>query len=76
MIGKYNQFIHYYPATDRYVIAEYRNGAYYARLRPAIARATGCHNVYGNLRYIADVTQSYSRRADARRALQNRGDLI
>ena len=57
------RFVHEY--NGRFVVAEYRDGRYYAPQRPDIRKFTGCHTTFGPLSYVAGDAYSYTRRCRA-----------
>jgi len=63
-------FVHSYQTPEghtRYLVAEYRDGRYYAPQRPQIVRLTGAHTIYGPLWYVIGNAYTYARRSDALR---------
>ena len=49
----------------RFVVAEYRDGRYYAPQREDVAKLTGAHTIFGPLGYVLGNAYHYARRADA-----------
>lgn len=66
---KPSDYVHEYRVGEqrRWVVAEYREGRYYAPQRADLAKLTGCHTIYGPLDYVAGNAYTYARRADALR---------
>ena len=63
-----SEYVHEHEG--RWVVAAYRDGTYYAPVRPETRRASGASAVFGPLSYVAG-EWNYKRRADAlRRARQ------
>lgn len=50
---------------NRWIVAEYRDGRYYAPQRPDVAKLTGCHTTFGPLSYVAGDAFSYTRKSRA-----------
>lgn len=67
------RYVHEYKS--RWIVAEYRDGRYYAPQRPSVRKLTGCSITYGNLSYVAGDAHSYTRRYRAvRKAREVYGD--
>ena len=63
-----DEFVHeYIDEYDRtwWVVAQYRDGCYYAPQRRDIVKRTGCSTIYGSLAYVYGNAHSYRRRGDA-----------
>jgi len=58
-----SDFVHEY--NGRYIVAQYRDGRYYAPQRKDVSRLTGCSTTFGNLSYVAGDAYSYKRKSDA-----------
>lgn len=61
-------YVHEY--VDRHgrrwwVVAQYRDGRFYAPQRAEVVQATGATTIYGPLAYVAGNAYSYRRRQDA-----------
>jgi hypothetical protein len=57
------EYAHEY--NGRFVVAEYRDGRYYAPQRSSVRKLTGCHTTFGPLSYVAGDAYSYTRRGRA-----------
>lgn len=55
-----DDFVHEHDG--RWVVAQKKDGVYYAPQRPAIRRLTGCTTTFGDLDYVAGDAHSYVRR--------------
>lgn len=67
-MSDYGQFVHEWTDANgqtRYVVAQYRDGRYYAPQRPDVRRLTGCSTTFGPLDYVAGDAHAYRRRSDA-----------
>lgn len=64
-VNPFAQYVHGY--RGRWIVAEYRDGRYYAPQRPDVRRQTGCHTTFGPLAYVAGDGYSYTRRSAALR---------
>jgi len=62
-----DRFVHEYTAQGnrRFLVAEYRDGRFYAPLRTEVRRQTGCHTSVGPAYYAAAGAYTYTRRAAA-----------
>ncbi len=65
-----SDFVHEY--TDKHgrtwwVVAQWRDGRYYAPQRRDVRKLTGCHTTFGSLDYVAGDAYHYRRRHDALR---------
>ena len=54
-------YVHEY--NGRWVVAEYKDGRYYAPQRTDVRALTGCHTTFGPLSYVAGDAYSYKRKA-------------
>jgi len=57
------EFVHEY--RGRWVVATYKDGRYYAPMRPEMRRMTGASTVFGSLGYVIGCAYSYTRRCAA-----------
>ena len=73
-----SQYVHEYitdKGTRWHIVAEWRDGRYYAPMPPRIAKLTGCHTIFGSLGYVLGNSYHYKRRSDAlRRAREVYGE--
>ena len=70
MKSKFEGYIHCYddPYTGPWwIVAEYRDGCYYAYTTRKSYRASGCSMVYGSLDYLLGCAPCYRTRASALR---------
>jgi len=58
-----NELVHEY--RGRWIVAQYKDGRYYAPQRPEVRKLTGCHTTFGPLDYVAGDAYSYKRRSAA-----------
>jgi hypothetical protein len=63
----FGNFVHQHEGTGRWVVAQYRDGRFYAPMTRESRRLTGCNTVYGSLDYCLGNAYHYKRRADALR---------
>lgn len=71
-------FVHEYvdgKGRRRWVVAQWRDGRYYAPQRADVRRLTGCSTTFGPLSYVAGDGYSYARRADALRRARDLYEL-
>lgn len=59
----FSQYVHQYG--KRWIVAQYRDGRYYAPQRPSVQKLTGCHITFGPLSYVAGDAYSYTRKSRA-----------
>ena len=65
-----NAMVHEYTDTKGrvwWVVAQYRDGCYYAPQRRDIVKRTGCSTIFGPLDYVFGNAYRYKRRGDALR---------
>lgn len=60
-----HKYVHWEPVSRRWVVAEYRDGRYYAPMTTACRKLTGCTTVFGSLHYCIGNAYSYTRKAAA-----------
>lgn len=60
-----HQYVHEHKG--RFIVAQYRDGRYYAPQRANVRKLTGCHTTFGPLSYVANDAYSYTRRSNALR---------
>jgi hypothetical protein len=60
---KAEDFVHEH--NGRWIVAEYRDGRYYAPQRKEVSKLTGCHTTFGPLSYVAGDAYSYRRKGAA-----------
>ncbi len=64
----YGQYVHEWADANgetRWVVAQYREGRYYAPQRTDVRRLTGCATTFGPLDYVVGDAYAYKRRSDA-----------
>lgn len=69
-MADYKQYVHeFVDDTGKrwWVVAEYRDGRYYAHMNPRSCRLTGCSTVFGPLNYVAGNAYCYRNMRDALR---------
>lgn len=68
-----SEYVHCYTGRGgqpRWLVAEYKDGRYYAPQRKDMVRLTGANTVFGRIEYVAATAYTYSRRSAAERKAQ------
>ncbi len=66
-------FVHEYVDGNGqhwWIVAQQRDGRYYAPMKPQYCRLTGCSSVFGDLSYVAGNAYCYRNRRDALRRVR------